>query len=179
MARLTKQERFDRADSIARWVFGSGLSPDQSVKEFEKVVENVGIDTMWFFFREILEKKFQLGAAQKYGYKQRNFQYQKFKREHKPKGGRVEPPLPALVFTGRLKQQVTSRPHNVPRATKTSAGFVFSVSLSAPSYAAQNKHVNILAELRLHARADDLLMAKHFEMLMMDVFGAPQVRVAA
>ena len=143
MARLTKYERWNRANLIHRALFGPGIQNHEDVlKVFEEGILAAGELTLLYWFEQILPEHFTRPAASRYGYKKRKQRYirQKLKRHPESKGL-------DLIYSGQYRDTITVNPRTFPKGRRVMDGFVFKVGLRTLPYVVKNRYVNIHGEV--------------------------------
>ena len=142
MARLTKVERYDRANTLHRFFFDGNLPPHVGAKLLEQAVEHAGKLALWYWWKMILPKHFERPAHSRYDYQQRSARYIKWKVRRYPQSRGLD-----LIMSGKLKQIALSEVRSQPRVIRRMRGFEFRIGVRTTDYVSKNKYVNMHQEL--------------------------------
>jgi len=120
---------------------------EDKIKRLPGVITGILKRILKLWAKDTLPKHFQTGAARRYGYERRSIRYQRAKQK---KG------LPALVWSGRARDKLTSLGHFKTTGAKASAkGKFTNVNSIRYFYMQKAGHPNMAAETTRLSRDEE------------------------
>ena len=162
MARLTKYQRWSRANYVQRLVFDTtALGHDEALREIEQAVNIAGILTVRYWKTDISPEHFERPAHAAYGYADRKLYYIRWKFRRFPASRGLD-----LILTGNLKAMAAGPPKYKPSGRKVMNGFVFKIVLRTPDYVRKNRYIDLHGELVTKNRQDTIRLAVFFRKIV-------------
>lgn len=187
MARPSAVQVRERAEWLWDAVFDDAMPADTIIKEFEKQVEQALISTMYYWFDTIYPTNFEVGAADRRGYKPRSRSYNSKKFKMTAEDGIARPAevysgeatKPAFWKNGRANRNVpnwkdmtTSNPASAPRMERKGYGYDGVISVNIPLYVRQNRSIPQMAKEVTRLTDEDLeRMDLYFNTRMLEWLG--------
>lgn len=172
---ISRTRRAENLKDLFRSIFEMDMPESMAIDAFDAMTEQAYLNTMWYWFDNILPTNFQAGAAQRRSYPPLNRKYHSYKWKLTGKDGMARPhfvvsgpagpkrPKQGMPHIPNWRDVATTRPDRAPRVKRTRGGMSVSMVVYVPLYVRQNRSIPNMGRLATQILPEDnALMDEYF-----------------